>query len=58
LIARIFELIKWDLLWEHFGEHLQAFEEGTFLSRKGGSPIAAVPNLEEGLNRLFDGFSQ
>ena len=44
-------------LWEHSGEHFQAFEEGTFLSRKGDLNIGAVPGLEEGLNHLFDGFN-
>ena len=46
-----------DLLWKDSGEHFQAFEEELPFLRKGDLAIAAVPDLEEGLNRLFDGLS-
>ena len=45
-----------DLLWEDSGEHIQAFEEKLSCLRKGEFAISAVPDLEEGLNRLFDRF--
>jgi len=40
-----------DLLWEYSGEYLQACLTSDLT-------IAVVPVLQEGLNRLFDGFNR
>ena len=47
-----------ELLWEDSGEYFQAFEEELLFLRKCDLAIATVSGLEEGLNRLFDGFNQ
>ena len=46
-----------DSLWEYSGNYFQALEEELSYFRKGDLAIAAVPNLKEGLNCLFDGFN-
>ena len=47
-----------ELLWKDSGEHFQAYEEKLSYLWKGDLAIAAVPGVEKGLNRLFDGFNR
>jgi len=43
-------------LWEYSDDYFHAFEDFSCL-RKDDLAIAAVPELDEGLNRLFNGFN-